>query len=120
MAERGILERATFAPGDTIFKEGDAGDNAYVVQSGAVEVVKNIDGENVVLGIINKGAIFGEMALIDDNPRMASARAREGTTLIVVSRTLFTSKLAKTDPVIRGLLNIFAENIRNMSKKVGS
>ncbi len=47
---------------------------------------------------------------------MATARASEGTTLIVVSRMMFSSKLAKTDPFIRGLLNIFAENIRKMSK----
>ncbi len=120
MAEKGILERATFAAGDTIFKEGDAGDKAYVVQSGAVEIVKNIDGKDIVLGTIDQGGIFGEMALIDDQPRMASALAREGTTLIVVSRTLFTAKLAKTDPFIRGLLNIFAENIRNMSNKAGA
>ncbi len=116
MADKGILERVTFAAGDKIFKEGDTGEKAFVVQSGAVEIAKNIDGKTVVLGTVNQGGIFGEMALIDDKPRMAAAHALEGTTLIVVSRTMFAAKLAKTDPFIRGLLNIFAENIRKMSK----
>ena len=66
MAEKGILERATFAADGIILKEGSDGEKAYVVQSGAVEIIKDIDGKTVVLGIVKQGGIFGEMALIDD------------------------------------------------------
>jgi CRP-like cAMP-binding protein len=52
------------------------------------------------------------MALVDDQPRMASALATMGTTIIIVSREVFNDKLRKTDPFIRGLLSIFVGSIR--------
>lgn len=112
-----ILQRQTFKPGQNIFKEGEMGTMAYVVQEGEVEIVKIINGESKVLGTIGQGGIFGEMALIDAKPRMASARATRGTTIICVTQQMFNEKLRKSDPFIRGLLNILAENIRTMSSK---
>ena len=82
MASQQVLQRQTFKPGDKIFKEGDEGNLAYVVQEGVVEIVKEINGVETVLGSVGKGGIFGEMALIDSKPRMAAARAAQGTTII--------------------------------------
>jgi len=112
-----VLQRQSYKPGDKIFKEGDEGNLAYVVQDGEVEIVKIIDGHETVLGSVGKGGIFGEMALIDSKPRMAAARASRGTTIICVTRQMFEEKLRKSDPFIRGLLNILAENIRSISTK---
>lgn len=111
-----VLQRQTLQAGDRIFKEGDEGNTAYVVQSGEVEIFKSVDGKEVVLGRVGQGGIFGEMALIDSKPRMASARASKGSTIIVVTRDMFEQKLNKTDPFIRGLLNILVNNIRIMTK----
>ena len=110
-----VLERTTCAVGTKIFKEGDMGDRAYVIQEGLVEIVKSTDKGDIVLGTVSKGAIFGEMALIDDNPRMATARAAKACTLIVVTRPAFEAKMSKTDPFIRGLLKILVENVRTIS-----
>ncbi|HEX9703207.1 MAG TPA: cyclic nucleotide-binding domain-containing protein [Rhodospirillales bacterium] len=115
MAES-ILQRQTVQPGETIFKEGEDGNLAYVVQSGQVEIFRNVDGTDVVLGQVGQGGIFGEMALIDSKPRMASARAARGSTVIVVTREMFEQKLKKSDPFVRGLLNILADQIRAQSK----
>lgn len=113
-----VLERKTCQAGERIFREGDEGNRAYVVQAGEVEIIKSSgDDEDIVLGTIGKGGIFGEMALIDDKPRMASARAAKGgATVIIVSRMMFQQKMAKTDPLIRGLLNILSDNIRSITK----
>jgi CRP-like cAMP-binding protein len=111
-----VLQRQTLQVGDRIFKEGDEGNTAYVVQSGEVEIFKSVDGKEVVLGRVGQGGIFGEMALIDSKPRMAGARASKGSTIIVVTRDMFEQKLNKTDPFIRGLLNILVNNIRIMTK----
>ena len=75
-----VLERKTCQAGERFFKEGDEGNRAYVVQAGEVEIIKSTGEEDkdIVLGTIGKGGIFGEMALIDDKPRMASARAGKG------------------------------------------
>ena len=115
-----VLERKTCQAGDRIFREGDPGNQAYVVQTGEVELIKTVDEKEVVIGTVGQGGIFGEMALIDDSPRMALARSKTGGTLIVVSRKLFEEKLAKADPFLRGLLKIFAENIRNLSSEASS
>lgn len=111
-----ILQRQTLQAGDQIFKEGDEGHTAYIVQSGEVEIYKTIDGVDTVLGRVGQGGIFGEMALIDSKPRMAGARASKGLTIIVVTREMFDQKMNKTDPFIKGLLNILVDNIRSLTK----
>jgi CRP/FNR family transcriptional regulator, cyclic AMP receptor protein len=116
MSEKPILERVTFRGGDKIFREGDPGDTAYVIQSGAVEIFKTVDGNETVLATLGQGGMFGEMALIGEKPRMATARASEGTTVIVISRMMFENKLAKADPFIRALLNILADSVRDAAE----
>lgn len=112
-----VLDRLVIAEGAAVFKEGDPGDRAYVVQEGVIEILRNDqNGIPVVLGTVEKGGIFGEMALIDDQPRMATARAVVATTVITVPRNVFSMKLAKCDPFIRGLLGIFVRNIRSMAR----
>ena len=111
-----ILQRQTYQAGNRIFKEGDEGNIAYVVESGEVEIFKTVDGVETVLGTVGKGGIFGEMALIDSQPRMAGARAKKGSTVVLVSRAMFEQKLNKADPFIKGLLNIFVQHIRTLSK----
>ena len=119
---QGVLKRLTLQAGDEVFKKGEKGKEAYVVQEGPIEIPLNdSEGVNVVLATTEKGGISGEMALIDDQPRMAAARARAGSTLIVIVRTMFHGKLAKCDPFIRGLLSIFVKNIRSMvERQLGS
>ena len=112
-----VLQRQTFKPGDKVFKEGDIGNMAYVVQEGEIEIVKEIDGVEKVLGTVGQGGIFGEMALIDSKPRMAAARATKGATIICVTQQMFDEKLKKSDPFIRGLLNILSDSVRSLSRK---
>lgn len=117
-AAKRFIDRKVFYADDQIFKEGEPGDRAYIIERGMVEIFKNIDGKEVVLGTINKGGIFGEMALIDNSPRMAAARAVQQTTLVIVSRDVFEMKIAKADPFVRGLINIFVKNIRRMGQEL--
>ncbi len=109
-----LLERVVIPTGEKVFADGDVGECAYVVQDGMIEIVKGHPGEEVVLGTIEKGGIFGEMALIDDQPRMAAARAVTPATLIVITRMTFQKKMARCDPFVKGLLGIFVKNIRRM------
>lgn len=107
-----VLERKIFYAGQKVFKEGDRGDRAYLVQDGTVEITKN----GVTLATLGKGELFGEMALVDDQPRMASATALTDIAVVIIGRDSFREKLAKADPFIRGLLNIFVRNIRNLTR----
>ncbi len=111
-----ILDRRSFEPGKVIFAEGDRGDAAYVVESGEVAIYKDIEGETVKLGVIKQGGIFGEMAVIDGTPRMATAVADNHVIVVRVPKAVFDQKLAGTDPFIRGLITIFLNNIRASHK----
>lgn len=112
MQQGKVLERKVFYAGQKVFKEGDRGDRAYLIQDGTVEIVKN----GIPLATLGKGELFGEMALVDDQPRMASATAVTDVSVVIISRDTFREKLAKADPFIRGLLNIFVRNIRNLTR----
>lgn len=65
-----VLDRLVIAEGTDVFTEGERGDRAYVVQDGIIEIVRKDEYGNLfILGTVEKGGIFGEMALIDDQPR---------------------------------------------------
>jgi len=113
-----FVERRVYYPGDTIFREGETGECAFIVQEGMVEISRDDGGNTAVLGSIGKGGIFGEMALIDNSPRMATAKASKQSTLMIVTSAAFHAKLKTADPFVRGLLNIFAKNIRAMGKQI--
>ena len=97
-----------------VFREGEIGDLAFIIKTGTIEIYKSVDGRKVVLGMLGPGGMFGEMALIDDQPRMASARAIEGDAVVmVISRQMFAKKMAGMDPFARGLIKILSSYIRS-------
>ena len=113
-----VLDRIVIGEGETLFKEGDEGSRAYVVQEGRIQIFRqDEDGHEVPLGTIEKGGLFGEMALIDDKPRMANARALTRTTLIVITHSKFHQRLDNCNPFVRGLLSILAGNVRSLAEQ---
>jgi len=101
--------------GQTLFQEGDAGDRAYVVRSGKLEISRRVHGAEVAIAVIEAGTLLGEMALIDDQPRSATVRALEPSVLTVVPKAAFEFHLARTDPVIRLILERFTSIIRDLN-----
>ncbi|RCK47094.1 cAMP-binding protein [Thalassospira profundimaris] len=113
-----VMDRQVFAAGQIIFREGKPGGAAYVVQEGSVEIYKTTSGgEDVVLGHIEAGGLFGELSLIDDAPRMASARARDRTVVIAISRRQFEHKMNASDRFIRAILRILLSNYRQITRR---
>lgn len=81
------LDQKHIWAGQMIFQAGDAGGTMFVVHTGKVELfIKDKSGDKVVLGIPEKGELFGEFSLLDNEPRSASAKALEETTLFVIDR----------------------------------
>lgn len=111
-----ILERRSYEDGETVFREGSEGSNAYVLQAGEVVISRKVDGEDHELSVIGPGSIFGEMALIDDQPRMASAKVRGGATIVTITKSMYSEKLKQSDPFIRALLRILVETVRASTK----
>lgn len=111
-----ILNRRTFYPGDIIFNEGDLGSQAFILQSGRVRITKDVgSGRRGTLGFVEAGGIFGEMALIDQSERMASAIAEQPCVCIVITEQALKSKLAKTDPVLRMLMLMLIRLLRRVA-----
>jgi len=112
------LVRQRVAPGMVIFRQGDRGDCAYVIESGAVEISAMRLGGQVVLARLGAGDLFGEMALVDDAGRSATARAVESATLMVIRREQVTRKINAADPLIALILRIVLQRLRATSRRV--
>jgi diguanylate cyclase len=107
------LDREVFASGQQIFKFGDAGDCAYLIEEGMVEVLIVKQGFEHRIRLIGKGELFGEVSLIDYQPRTATVRAIERTVLVPIPRKLMEGLLEKSDPVLRHLLLVILDRFRN-------
>lgn len=118
MSELSNSRRKVFAPGAQIFEEGAPGAEAYVVEYGRVAVFKTIQGRRVSLGTVLQGGIFGEMALIDDQPRMASAVAEEETACVVIGKERLTEQLEKAPKGVRAIVGALLGNIRLMGAEL--
>lgn len=113
-----ILDRRFVPKGAVIIKEGEFGNQAFLVQSGAVRVFVKSDDREVELAKLGTGQIFGEMALIFDGPRTASVQASEDCNLIVISRQQFEDKLRSTDPTIKAVVNMMARRILDVNNSL--
>jgi CRP-like cAMP-binding protein len=110
------FNRQTYQKGEYIFHEGHAGNEAYLIVSGEVEIFKETTTEKTTLGNLGRGALFGEMSIIDNEPRMAAAMAKEQTTLTIIPKESFKEKLDKLeefDPVLRRMIDVFINRIRS-------
>jgi EAL domain-containing protein (putative c-di-GMP-specific phosphodiesterase class I)/CRP-like cAMP-binding protein len=110
--------RQSVAPGQVIFAEGEAGDCAYLIESGIVEISTSRASGSIVLARLHAGDLFGEMALIDHGVRSATARALEATTLAVIRRDQVLRKMDAADPLIKLFLRVLLRRLRETSSRV--
>ena len=107
--------RWVFRGGEDIFQAGDAGEHAFIVESGEVKISRRkADGEALTLTRLSRGSIFGEFALIDELSRSATATAIGDCELIALDRKSFLSQLRQHPERSLQLFKIFARRIRNM------
>ncbi len=112
----GDLSRKTVAAGEYIFREGDTGDEAYLIKSGEVEISRMSGDRDVRIAQVKEGSVIGEMALIDSEPRMATARATKKTVLTIIPKEDLKKRLKRLetfDPVMRRLMGVMVQRMRN-------
>lgn len=102
-----------YLKGETIIREGDLSDCAYIMESGKAEVLKSLpNGENQLIGILKDNDIFGELGLIDGFPRSASVKALETCRVSILTQQAFNS-LARINPqALMPVLKILANRLR--------
>jgi len=115
-----LARQRKYPKGSVILFEDDPGDALYVVVSGRVKVVLiGEDGREVILSTMDKGDFFGEMSLIDDEPRSAHVIAMENSRLLVLRRDDFHRCLDTTPRIALGLLRALSKRLRQANSQIG-
>lgn len=115
----GLLIERRYPARTTVFEEGSIGEYMYVLQEGEVKVSKiSDDGREKVLEVLGPGAFFGEMALLDREPRSASIKANTDCVLLALSRTDFIGLLRKTPEISLELLRELTRRLRETDEDV--
>jgi EAL domain-containing protein (putative c-di-GMP-specific phosphodiesterase class I) len=103
-----------------VFRAGDHGDAAYVIESGCVEVLVGEQHALKRIAVLSKDAMFGEIALLDGKPRTATVRTLVPTVLLRIDRSHIQELLNRADPVIQYLLKLLLERFRSANPALKS
>ncbi len=110
-----------FYPKDTVvFCEGMPGTELYIIQKGSIKITKIVENTEVLLAVLKPGDIFGEMALLENKPRSATAIAYEDTYLLTVNKDNF-ERMVQTQPqIVTKLTQLLAERIWFIYKQLAN
>ena len=97
--------------GTVLFQEDDRGEEMYVIQAGKVKISKKVRGVDKTLAMLEKGEFFGEMSILNDKPRSATAETVEDSDLLVIDRKTF-------DTLIRGNPEITVRFIKRLADRL--
>lgn len=101
-----------------IFSEASKGAEMFIIQQGDVAISKVVDGNEVTLAVLHKGDMFGEMALLENKPRSASAIAHSDCVLMVVNRANFNQMVSTQPQMITRLTTTLSERLWSMYRQL--
>lgn len=101
---------------DVLFKEGDSGDEMYLIKKGKIRITKKVQDKERLLAILDEGAFFGEMSVLDNSPRSATATAETDTELLTVDKEAFLNKVNE-NTFIQYVINTLIQRIRITNEK---
>ena len=116
-AMAGAMGEHRFRPGETVFLAGDAADRMYIIVSGTVRInILSEEGREVLLNVMRQNDIFGEIALLDNKTRTASAVALTECHFLSLSRQPFLDLLSGNGSLAAGIFTVLVERLRHMSE----
>jgi CRP/FNR family transcriptional regulator, cyclic AMP receptor protein len=116
-----MVSRRSAARGTTIMAGGDATDSLYIVLSGRLKVMmSDSDGKEVILTILGPGEFFGEMGLIDDEPRSASVVSIEPCELLSIAKRDFKKCMVDNHEMAMHVMRGLVKRLREADRKIGS
>lgn len=114
--EESAFKKLDFSANSVIFDEGEAGDAAYMIRAGQVEIRKGAQSSNPQsLAVLTKGDVIGELALFDDRPRMATAICLTDVVAISISRDKFHELMSTMDPAMERIVLTMVKRVREMA-----
>ena len=116
-----LIREKQVPKGSLILSQGDAGEALFLIKSGQVKVtVVAEDGREVILSVLSAGSFFGEMALVDDEPRSAHVIAMEDTTVLQLRREDFRTRLRSAPELAISLLRELSRRLRRADDTIAS
>ena len=115
--EPGALGRL-YADGETIIRQGELGDAMYVIQEGRVQVVREQNGKEVILGLMEEGKIFGESAIFENQPRSATARALGPVRILTIDRQNFLRRIHEDPSLAYRMLRDMSRRVHELSAEI--
>ena len=114
-----LIRRHRYEEGEVIFHEGDPGTALYVIEKGEVKIVLgSSEGKDVVLSLLGPGDFFGELALLDGEPRSADAVAKETSHLLILKRDDFLRFMIERPQVAVNLMAVLTRRLRRVDRLV--
>jgi CRP-like cAMP-binding protein len=111
-----VMEVVTLVDGEILFERGDAGDAFYVIDSGRVRIfTHDEEGNELTLNTLGPGEAFGELSLVDDRPRSASAAGVGATTLRRLMRDDFLSRVHTSRVLTDRVIQLLSQRTRHMT-----
>ena len=104
--------------GDYIFREGDEGDEMYIIQTGRVSIQKVIRGKKTPLTVLEKGDFFGEMSVLERLPRTADAEAIEDADLISINSATFGEMIRSNPEIAVRMLRKYSMRMREFAEQL--
>jgi CRP-like cAMP-binding protein len=118
LAEKAI--RKKFSRETIIVSEGDDGDSLMIILSGQVKVtLLSEDGKEIILSILREGDFFGEMSLLDGEPRSATVIAMKESTLLIIQRQNFLKQIDENPSLAKAILVEMSMRIRRADRRIG-
>jgi CRP-like cAMP-binding protein len=112
------MRRRRFAAGETIFREGDASLEAYLLRAGRVEILKESSHGPFRLAVLGEGEVLGEMGLLEERPRSATALVLEDVVADAVNATEFAHMLTDDPGTSIGILQVLFERLRAVNARL--
>src|SRR5881394_61176 len=118
---RSLAAEKHYPKNAVVLTEGEMGDSLYMIQSGKVKVfIGDQEGREMILKILGPGDFFGEMSMIDKQPRSASVTTLESAVFLVLSHTAFEKCVEKIPRIANMVMRVLATRVREADRKIGT
>jgi CRP/FNR family transcriptional regulator, cyclic AMP receptor protein len=112
------MTRKYFAEGEVLFKEADPPEHVFRLVSGAVEIFRELDGERILLGTVGAGQFIGEMGVVENRRRSATARAASEVEVEIFTPTEFFDQIASSPQTARELIHRLSQRLREADDRI--
>ena len=116
--EKTAMTCTYFAEGQVLFREGDAADGVFRLLSGTVDIIREVDGDPILLGTVGAGQFIGEMGVVENRPRSATVRAASEVEVEFLTPSEFLDQIAGSPQAARELIQRLSQRLREADDRI--